>query len=66
MVTVPDFTGLSISAAKASASTYGLNIRGSGDSTFIVDSQSHAPGTQVPYGTVINLSAGTNIGVEDG
>ncbi|HHU83793.1 MAG TPA: PASTA domain-containing protein [Clostridiales bacterium] len=66
MVTVPDFTGLSISAAKASASTYGLNIRGSGDSTFIVDSQSHVPGTQVPYGTVINLGAGTNIGVEDG
>ena len=56
-VTVPDFTGCSLSEASLIASEYGLNIQFSGtgleSGEASVSTQSIGAGTEVPYGTII-------------
>ncbi len=58
-VTVPDFSGYSVSGASDLASVYGLNIILSGTDLAgggaLASSQSVAPGTEVPAGTIINV-----------
>ena len=58
-VTVPDFSGYSVSGASDLASVYGLNIILSGTDLAgggaLASSQSIAVGTEVPAGTIINV-----------
>ena len=59
-VTVPDFTGLSVSEAKSAAQAKNLNIRIGGNTvaneTVVAYSQSVQKGSQVDAGTVIDVS----------
>ena len=56
-VTVPDFTGLSVSAVKKYASSEGLNVRISGNSNsgVIAFEQTVEAGEQVEYGTIVTV-----------
>ncbi len=58
-VTVPDFTGMSVTKANSTAASYGLNIQLAGLSTDSSEAfaaeQSIAPGTKVMRGTVIKV-----------
>ena len=68
-VTVPDFTGLTISQANKLALSRGLNIKISGsisgESDILAYKQDVASGTQTDAGTVINVYFRTTSGVSD-
>ncbi len=59
LTTVPDFTGYSVSGASDLASEYDLNLQFSGTDLdgggAMASTQSIAPGTQVPYGTIVTV-----------
>ncbi|MBP3389084.1 MAG: PASTA domain-containing protein [Clostridia bacterium] len=58
-VTVPDFSGMSVTKANSTAASYGLNIQLSGlssdSSEAFAAGQSIAPGTKVMRGTVVKV-----------
>ena len=68
-VTVPDFTGLTVSEANRLAINSGLNIKISGSSlssgTVFAYKQSVEAGTSVNMGEIITVSFKTTVGVAD-
>ena len=60
MVEMPDFSGMSVSQANATAGERGLNIKFSGNSLTkngaVAYAQDYAPGTSVEIGTIVTVS----------
>ncbi|MBQ5825075.1 MAG: PASTA domain-containing protein [Clostridia bacterium] len=68
-VVVPDFTGMSLTAARQSANNLGINIKLSGNAFSGTDilayNQDIPPNTQVKYGDVVTVSFKSYSGVSD-